>query len=115
MDFYKVQHDLKSVSLSLSQGDLTCNFLDDLSPSSWTRRNLGPVIGSPATTNQRAAVNGNQKTLPAVREESLFSLNWLPHSMSQSLSDVLIRVHDGFTLTPLFSITTNRNQFQFPF
>ncbi|XP_046873845.1 coiled-coil domain-containing protein 62 isoform X4 [Hypomesus transpacificus] len=86
-DLQLLQLNLESARQALkqhdgSQGDLTCNFLDDLSPSSWTRRNLGPVIGSPATTNQRAAVNGNQKTLPA--DGTCCSTNRLQRLLAES-------------------------------
>ncbi|XP_062340081.1 coiled-coil domain-containing protein 62 isoform X2 [Osmerus eperlanus] len=92
------QNDLQLLQLNLesarealkqhdgSQGDLSCIFLDELSPSSRTRRNLGPAIGSPATTNQRAAVNGNQETLPTspVADGGCCSTNRLQRLLAES-------------------------------
>uniref|UniRef100_A0A4W5K4C0 Coiled-coil domain containing 62 n=1 Tax=Hucho hucho TaxID=62062 RepID=A0A4W5K4C0_9TELE len=86
-----------------SQGDLTCVYLDSPSPSSRSRRSLGPAndSASPTTGNERGVVNGNLGGLFAALddEDQRSSTNNLQRLLAESRH--MVASLERTTLQPL--------------
>ncbi|XP_041754788.1 coiled-coil domain-containing protein 62 isoform X1 [Coregonus clupeaformis] len=85
------------------QGDLTCVYLDSPSPSSRSRRSLGPANDStsPTTTNERGVVNGNLGGLFTALEDEdqRSSTNHLQRLLAESRQ--MVASLERTTLQPL--------------
>uniref|UniRef100_A0A4W5K8J4 Coiled-coil domain containing 62 n=1 Tax=Hucho hucho TaxID=62062 RepID=A0A4W5K8J4_9TELE len=85
------------------QGDLTCVYLDSPSPSSRSRRSLGPAndSASPTTGNERGVVNGNLGGLFAALddEDQRSSTNNLQRLLAESRH--MVASLERTTLQPL--------------
>ncbi|XP_029564657.1 coiled-coil domain-containing protein 62 isoform X2 [Salmo trutta] len=86
-----------------SQGDLNCVYLDSPSPSSRSRRSLGPANDStsPTTANERGVVNGNLGGLFAALddEDQRSSTNNLQRLLAESRQ--MVASLERTTLQPL--------------